>query len=72
MTTLLLIILFLNLGLSLDPNMDKSKAMGFEVPEGTWMASYKINNEETWKKIKAGELNGFSVAGQFIEKATKA
>ena len=56
----------------LDPNMDKSKAMGFEVPEGTWMSSYKINDEETWKKIKAGELNGFSVAGQFIEKATKA
>ena len=56
----------------LDPNMDKSKAMGFEVPSGTWMSSYKINDEETWKKIKAGELNGFSVAGQFIEKATKA
>jgi len=55
-----------------DPKMDKSKAMGFEVPEGTWMASYKINNEETWNQIKAGELNGFSVAGQFIEKATKA
>tara|TARA_R110001592_G_scaffold42912_1_gene139287 strand:- start:7062 stop:8402 length:1341 start_codon:yes stop_codon:yes gene_type:complete len=55
-----------------DPDMDKSKAMGFEVPEGTWMASYKINNEETWNQIKAGELNGFSVAGQFIEKATKA
>ncbi len=56
----------------LDPAMDKSKAMGFEVPEGTWMSSYKINDEETWNKIKAGELNGFSVAGQFIEKATKA
>ena len=56
----------------LDPNMDKSKAMGFEVPEGTWMSSYKINDEETWKKIKEGQLNGFSVAGQFIEKATKA
>jgi len=55
-----------------DPKMDKSKAMGFNVPEGTWMASYKINNEETWNQIKEGQLNGFSVAGQFIEKATKA
>ena len=35
-----------------DPDMDKSKAMGFEVPKGTWMVSYKINNEETWKKLK--------------------
>ncbi len=55
-----------------DPEMDKSKAMGFNVPAGSWMASYKINDEETWQKIKAGELQGFSVAGQFIEKATKA
>lgn len=55
----------------LDPAMDKSKAMGFEVPEATWMVSYKINDEDTWQKIKAGELNGYSVAGQFIEKATR-
>ena len=54
-----------------DPNMDKSKTMGFEVPAGTWMASYKINSEETWNKIKNGELNGYSIAGNFIEKAAK-
>jgi len=51
-----------------DPAMDKSKALGFDVPKGTWMVSYKINNEETWQKIKAGELNGFSVEGAFLEK----
>ena len=50
-----------------NPEMDKSTALGFNVPEGTWMTSYKINNEETWKKIKAGELNGFSVTGNFLE-----
>ena len=53
-----------------DPSMDKSKAMGFDVPAGTWMASYKINDMETWKQIKNGELNGYSIAGNFIEKAT--
>ena len=53
-----------------DPNMDKSKAMGFNVPKGTWMTSYKINDDETWQKIKNGEINGFSIAGNFIEKAT--
>ena len=53
-----------------DKEMDKSKAMGFDVPNGTWMVSYKINDDQTWQKIKAGELNGFSIAGQFIEKAT--
>ncbi len=54
-----------------DPDMDKSKKYGFDVPKGTWMVSYKINNQETWNKIKNGELNGFSIQGQFIEKADK-
>ena len=45
--------------------------MGFNVPKDTWMVSYKINDEETWRKIKEGELSGFSITGQFIEKATK-
>ena len=52
-----------------DPEMDKAKALGFEVPVGTWMVSYKINDEETWAKIKSGKAKGFSVEGYFIEKA---
>ena len=55
-----------------DPKMDKAAALGFDVPEGTWMTSYKINNEATWQKIKAGELNGFSVTGNFLEIVQKA
>ena len=54
-----------------DPEMDKSKTLGFNVPPSTWMVSYKINNKETWQKIKDGELNGFSITGQFIESNTK-
>ena len=53
-----------------DPELDKAKALGFNVPKGTWMTSYKINNKETWAKIKAGELNGFSIEGSFLEVAT--
>jgi hypothetical protein len=48
---------------------DKSAKYGYNLPEGTWMVSYKINDEETWKKIKDGEIKGFSVAGNFIENA---
>ena len=48
---------------------DKSGMYGYNLPEGTWMVSYKINDEETWNKIKSGELKGFSIAGNFIEKA---
>ena len=54
-----------------NPEMDKSKSMGFTVPQGTWFVSYKINNEETWQKIKEGKLNGFSIAGNFLEVAKK-
>ena len=54
-----------------DPEMDKSKKYGFDVPTGSWFVSYKINDKETWQKIKDGELNGFSIAGNFIEKASK-
>ncbi len=52
-----------------DPDMDKSKALGFNPSKGDWYVSYKINNQETWDKIKDGELNGYSIAGQFLEKA---
>lgn len=54
-----------------NPDMDKSKALGFDVPTGTWMVSYKINNKETWQKIKEGELNGFSITGVFAESIAK-
>ena len=54
-----------------DPKMDKSAVYGFDVPVGTWMTSYRINDDDTWNQIKAGELNGFSVTGDFIQKAIK-
>ena len=63
--------LCLSPGLSKIQTWINLKAMGFNVPEGTWMTSYKINDEATWKQIKEGKLNGFSIAGNFIEKATR-
>ena len=47
---------------------DKSYKYGFALPEGTWYVSYKINDAETWERIKEGELRGFSLAGGFIQK----
>jgi hypothetical protein len=52
-----------------DPEMDASKALGFNVPKGTWMMSYKINDDKMWQLVKEGKLKGFSVEGFFIEKA---
>lgn len=44
-----------------DSYKDKSNALGINVPEGTWMVGMKVNNIDTWERIKAGELKGFSV-----------
>ena len=33
--------------------------------DGTWIASYHIENAEVWSKVKSGEFNGFSVEGIF-------
>lgn len=38
------------------------KYPGFDdVSEGSWIVSYKVNNDEIWNKIKSGQLNGFSI-----------
>lgn len=50
-----------------DPDLDKSKLYGFNVPEGTWMVSMRVNDDETWKRVKDGTLRGISVAGNFLE-----
>lgn len=36
-------------------------ASGKELPVGTWMLSTKIVKDETWAKVKSGELNGYSI-----------
>lgn len=39
---------------------------GFEdVPDGSWIVSYKVNNPEVWEDIKSGKVKGFSVQGIF-------
>lgn len=44
-----------------DGNNDKANALGFDVPSGTWMASFKVDNDELWNQIKNGEKKGFSI-----------
>jgi hypothetical protein len=52
-----------------DPEHDKAKNYGFDVPAGTWMISMKVNNPNVWEQIKEKKLNGFSVSGFFEEVA---
>lgn len=44
-----------------DPKMDKSTALGFDLPKGSIMFSYKVNDQDLWDDIKEGEYNGFSI-----------
>lgn len=36
-----------------------------DVPEGSIFASYKVENEDLWNRIKSGEFKGFSISGLF-------
>ena len=48
-----------------NPAFDKSKALGMDLPAGTWMLSAKVANDSIWERVKNGELRGFSIDGLF-------
>jgi hypothetical protein len=52
-----------------DSNNDKSNALGFkDIPKGSWMVSYKVDNDALWQMVKDGEVMGFSIEGVFGKK----
>ena len=52
-------------------DQDKSKMYGYDLPNGTWFVKMKIENNDLWEKIKAGELKGLSIEGYFVDKMEK-
>ena len=54
----------------IESEMDKAYGMGFtqeQLPIGTWMVSYRINNDDIWYNyVKKGKVLGWSVEGSFI------
>ena len=55
-----------------DPDFDKSKKYGLEVPKGTWMVSMKVNDKNIWDNyVKDNKVFGFSIEGQFANKLVK-
>ena len=49
-----------------DPEYDKSKKYGLEVPEGTWMVSMKVDDKDVWDNyVKDNKVFGFSIEGKF-------
>ena len=48
---------------------DKANSLyNMDVPLGTWMVKMRVHDRNTWKKIKSGELRGFSIEGNFMSK----
>lgn len=55
-----------------DPEFDKSKKYGLEVPKGTWMVSMKVNDKNIWDNyVKDNKVFGFSIEGQFANRLVK-
>ena len=51
-----------------DPATDTSKNYGLDLPAGTWVGMYKIDDPEAWKMVKDGYITGFSIEGFFADK----
>ncbi len=48
-----------------DTDNDLSNKYGMNLPEGSWVAEYKIEDKNVWEDIKAGVYKGFSIEGIF-------
>lgn len=51
---------------------DKSNLYGIKVPVGSWMATFKIENEEIKEKFRRGEVSAVSIEGLFTHNLVKA
>lgn len=52
-----------------DPKNDKAtKLYGFDLPQGTWMVSMKVHNDDVWNDVKLGKVKGFSIEGKFADR----
>jgi hypothetical protein len=65
-------------GVYLTQTFVTDKEMGIEAPkgfpklnEGTWIATYKVENDEVWDDVLKGKFKGFSVEGVFNKELVK-
>ena len=49
-----------------ETKLDKSNSYGLNLPIGSWVGLYKVDNDEIWNDyVKNGEVKGFSIEGLF-------
>lgn len=51
-----------------DPELDKSKAMGLETFKGDVVMAFKVDNDEVWQEVKNGNLDGLSIEAHLLHK----
>ena len=52
--------------------LDKSNSYGLNLPIGSWVGMFKVDNDEIWKDyVKNGEVKGFSIEGIFSHDLVK-
>jgi hypothetical protein len=52
---------------------DKSNIYGLNLPVGSWVGMFKINNDDIWNNyVKTGKVKGFSIEGAFEHQLIKA
>jgi hypothetical protein len=51
--------------------MEPEVLKGQNLPLGTWVTTYKVENPEIWAQVKQGTFLGFSIEGAFIHKKVK-
>ena len=56
-----------------DGQLDKSNNYGLNLPKGTWVGMFKIDDPKIWNDyVKTGKVKGFSIEGLFSHKLIKA
>jgi hypothetical protein len=56
------------------PDCDTANFYGFngkQLNRNTWFSGVKVNNDMVWDRVQAGELNGFSIEGFFVNQFFK-
>lgn len=52
---------------------DKSSIYGLSLPVGSWVGTFKVNNDDIWNNyVKTGDVKGFSIEGMFSHKLVEA
>ena len=49
-------------------DQDKAYELGYtkqDVPTGTWMVGFRVDNNEVWDMVKKGKVKGISIEGDF-------